>query len=51
MNTYHFTKDEVHAFYDDLSAILADWEDGLIDTIEFYDFLVNLHGSLSDIIN
>lgn len=47
----NFSKNEIIAFYDELSRVLTDWECGEISDFELYDFMVDLHKSIAEKLN
>lgn len=46
-----FIKCTVVSFYDELSRILTDYETGEISEFELYNFMVDVHNELSEILN
>ena len=46
-----FAKTDIINFYDDLSAVLTEWESGEISDFELYDFMVDLHAGIAALLN
>lgn len=46
-----FNKNDIISFYDELSRVLTDWEQAEISDFELYDFMVDLHNQLAEILN
>jgi hypothetical protein len=46
-----FSKNEIIAYYDELSRVLTDWENGEISDYELYSFMVDTHNAISEKLN
>lgn len=46
-----FDKNEIISYYDELSRVLTDWENGEISDYELYSFMVDTHNTLAEILN
>ena len=46
-----FAKTDIISFYDNLSAVLTEWETGEISDFELYDFMVDLHTRIAALLN
>lgn len=52
MNNYSVPecmKDMIEKFYDELSCVLTEWEQGEISDFELYGFMVDTHNSINNL--
>lgn len=47
----NISKIDLVRFYDELSFILTDWEQGTISDFELYDFMVDIHKKIAEVLN